>query len=491
MPTTCPACRSSRSISHTGRSRGRSASSRATRRRARSSSRRRCRRAAMNDVAVVGGGVIGLCVAEALARRGADVAVIEADRCGALASAGNGGWVTPGLCVPLSAPGTIGQALRWMLRPDSPLLVRPSLSPEFVRWSLAFARSTSERRYRSGSEALVSLGERTLEAFDALRDAGVRFEMHTDGLLFAALSLRHLDEELRVLEELQSHGYRGRLLTLDGAQARTLEPTLSAGVAGAILAADERHVRPESLTGGLVEHLNSGGATIFERARVTGLVPEAGTGTWRIELDDGADVRARRVVVAAGTASAKLLAALGVRLPVQGAKGYSVTDTEPALRPSRPVYLLESKVGVSPFDRGVRLAGTLELGSHDPALNPRRLAALDAAAERYLDGWQPSGWRRAWAGFRPTLPDGLPAIGPVAGLDGLFVATGHQMLGVTLAPATAEVLAPAVLDGSSSAELAPFSPDRFSRGQRTAREQRFHRGVSEPRDPEGAARART
>src|SRR3954451_5748432 len=146
----------------------------------------------MSDVAVIGGGVIGLCVAEQLKRRGAEVTVIEADRCGALASAGNGGWVTPGLCVPLSAPGTIGQALRWMLRPDSPLLVRPSLSPEFVRWSLAFARSTSERRYRAGLAALISLGERTLEAFDAFHAAVMRYDSLPVCLLYTPTTPRLL-----------------------------------------------------------------------------------------------------------------------------------------------------------------------------------------------------------------------------------------------------------------------------------------------------------
>src|SRR4051794_10443507 len=301
MPTTCPACRSSRSTSRTAETRRRSASTRTLRSRRRSSRHRR--RRPMRDVAVVGGGVIGLCVAEALSRRGAEVTVLEADRCGALASAGNGGWVTPGLCTPLSAPGTIGQALRWMLRPDSPLLVRPSLRPEFVRWSLAFARSTSERRYRAGLAALVPLGQRTLEAFDELRDAGVRFEMHADGLLFAATSLRHRDEELRVLSELQGFGYRGRLETLDGAQARALEPTLGDGVAGAIFAADERHVRPETLTAGLVEHLRAGGTRIWEHARAAAVIRE-GT-RWCVQLDDGEAVRAQRVVVATGTAAAK------------------------------------------------------------------------------------------------------------------------------------------------------------------------------------------
>jgi D-amino-acid dehydrogenase len=447
----------------------------------------------MSDVVVVGGGVIGLCVAEALQRRGAGVTVLDAGHCGAAASAGNGGWVTPGLCTPLSAPGTMGQALRWMLRPDSPLLLRPSVNPEFLRWSVDFARSTSVRRYRAGLAALVPLGERSLEAFDELRDAGVGFEMHADGLLFAATSLRHRDEELRVLRELHAYGYQGRLEVLDAGQARALEPTLGEAVAGAILAADERHVRPEQLTAGLAEHLRAAGTAIHEHTPVTGLWRDGLS--WRVELDGGDSVRARRVVVAAGTATATLLAPLGLRLPLQGAKGYSVTDAEPALRPARPLYLLEAKVGVSPFAGGVRLAGTLELGSSDPSLNRRRLAALDAAAVRYLDGWRPGGGRREWAGFRPTLPDGLPAIGPVAGHDGVFVATGHQMLGVTLAPATAKILAPAVLDGGRSLELAPFSPDRFGRGRHNGRaepEARFHRDVSSPAcDPADAARART
>jgi D-amino-acid dehydrogenase len=446
----------------------------------------------MSDVAVAGGGVIGLCVAEALQRRGAEVTVIEAGRCGALASSGNGGWVTPGLCIPLAAPGTVGQALRWMLRPDSPLLVRPTLSPEFLRWSLDFARSTSVRRYRAGLAALVPLGERSLDAFDELRDAGVHFEMHADGLLFVAQSLRHRDAEMRILSEQQAFGYRGRLQVLDGDAARALEPTLSDDVAGAILAADERHVRPETLTAGLVEHLRGNGTRIREHARATGLARERNG--WRVEVDGAADVRARRVVVATGTAASTLLAPLGLRLPLQGAKGYSVTDAEPALRPARPLYLVEAKVGVSPFAGGVRLAGTLELGSRDPGLNRRRVDALDAAADRYLAGWRPGGGRREWAGFRPALPDGLPAIGPVSGHDGLFVATGHQMLGVTLAPATAEALAPAVLDGEGLRALAPFSPDRFGgsarRNGHTPPEPRFERDVRTG-DPADAVRART
>jgi D-amino-acid dehydrogenase len=110
------------------------------------------------------------------------------------------------------------------------------------------------------------------------------------------------------------------------------------------------------------------------------------------------------------------------------------------------------------------LAGTLELGAKDLRLSGRRVASIDKAGRRYLREWPAGGARNAWAGFRPLLPDGLPAIGPVPGHDGLHVATGHGMLGVTLAPATAEVLAPAVLGAEPSLELAPFSIARFGMG---------------------------
>ena len=425
------------------------------------------------DVTILGGGAVGLCVAEALQRLGARTLLLDRGRVGAEASAGNAGWITPGISNPLPAPGTVAQALRWMLDPASPLLIRPTLRLGFPRWSYDFWRSTSRSRYSAGMAALVALGGRALAAYDSLRDAGIEFEMHADGLLFVAHTEHELDAELTALRDQRALGFSGRIEPLDAAAARDLEPALADGVVGGILAADERHVRPETLTAALAAHLRAHGSTVREHVRVDAIERD-GAG-WAVRIA-GEVVRSERVVVALGAATGRLLAPLGIRLPLEGAKGYSFTDPAPPVRPRRPLYLLESKVGVSPYDGALRFAGTLELGSRDVSLDQRRLHALDAAGTRYLKGWRANPGREGWAGLRPLLPDGLPAIGPVPGHDGLFVATGHAMLGITLAPATAEILAPAVLSGRTPLDLAPFSVARFD--NRAARNGAARRSIA-------------
>jgi D-amino-acid dehydrogenase len=173
-------------------------------------------------------------------------------------------------------------------------------------------------------------------------------------------------------------------------------------------------------------------------------------------------VIAQRVVVAAGLPTAGLLRRLGVRVPLMGARGYSVTVAGRGTPPRHALYLAEAKLGLSPFDGGVRIAGVFELGARKADVAPGAGERLLAAARPYLSGWQPQsdGPVEAWAGLRPATPDGLPLIGALPGLDGVYLATGHGMLGVTLAPATADLLAPLVLEDRAAPELAPFDPAR-------------------------------
>lgn len=417
------------------------------------------------DVAVVGGGVVGLCVAEALASHGASVLVLEAGRCGAGASAGNAGWVVPGLSNPVPAPGVVAKGLRWMLSPSGPLRLRPVLRPSFVRWLFEFWRSCAPRRYAAAIAATLVLSRRALSDFDVLAERLPRFEMHRRGVLIISRDETSLAAEVATLRQLQECGYAGQFQLLDRAATVAAEPALAADVAGGILAGDERHVRPEALTLALVERLRQQGVDLREAQAVRSIGHRRGT--WSLGCERG-EVSASRVVLAGGAATAGLLAPLGVRLPLQGAKGYSLTQTDPTLRLQRPLYLLDSKLAISPFDDALRLAGILELGTSDLGIGRGRVAAIKAAARRSFCTWSESGEWTSWAGLRPIVPDGLPVIGPVPGHDGLHLATAHSMLGVTLAPTTAAVLAPVILDGHPSPELAPFSVSRFSGRDRSA-----------------------
>ena len=410
-------------------------------------------------VAVVGGGVIGLCSAYALARRGAAVTVIDRDRCGASTSSGNAGWVTPGLAAPVPAPGVVRQALRWMLDPESPFLVRPRLDPAFLAWGIRFWRAGSATRHRAGLRATLDLARPTTELFDALEADGVDFEMHRDGLLYLVRSAGAVESWRAMYDELAALGFDGQVELLDRDGVRALEPGVAGSVEAGLIARLERHVRPESLMSGLRRALLGHGVRIEEGAEVTELI--ALRDGWRIRTAAGA-IDADRVVVAAGVWSRELLAPLGLRLPLEAAKGYSITAPAGGGGPRHPLYLTEIKVGVSPFEGAVRLAGTLELAGLDLGVDHRRVRALARHTGDYLDGLDLDGGAVEWAGLRPLVADGLPVIGAVPGRPGLFVATGHHMLGITLGPATGEALAPLVLGDRLVDELVPLSPARFA-----------------------------
>lgn len=412
-------------------------------------------------VAVVGAGVVGLACAWELRRRGADVVVLERAGVGGGASHGNTGWVTPSLTYPLPAPGMVREGLRQLLTGREAFVLRPSLDPAFVRWLWSFRRNCTSARFDSGIRALLALNRRTLQLFDAYRDAGVAFEMHTAGLVVAARTPGGLDLYRRTFQRLRELGYEGGSIDeLDAAALAALEPALDPARVGAGLHARvDRFVRPEQLTAGLAERLRADGVEIYEGCELRTLARS--DGGWALETTSG-PVAAQRLVVAAGLPTAPLLRRLGVRVPLMGARGYSVTVAGRGTPPRHALYLAEAKLGLSPFDDGVRVAGVFELGASNDDVSPAVGERLLAAARPYLAGWQPDpdGPVEAWAGLRPATPDGLPLIGALPGLDDIYLATGHGMLGVTLAPATADLLAPLVLEGRAAPELTPFDPAR-------------------------------
>lgn len=412
------------------------------------------------SVVVVGGGVVGLACAFELHRSGADVVVLERGKLGGGVSGGNTGWVVPSMTSPLPAPGMVREGLRQLATRGDAFVLRPSPDPSFVRWLWQFRRSCAPARFDAGVRALLALNRRTLELFDEYR-AEIRFEMHATGLVIAARSVQGLHHFRALFRRLRELGYDGgEANELDRDALAELEPALDRqAVAAGLHARVDRYVRPEDLVAGLAERLRSDGVPVIEDSELLALDRQGSE--WRLSTTKGPRA-AERVVVAAGLETDRLLRDLKSGLRMQPARGYSVTLVGSGTPPRHALYLAEARLGLSPYEHAVRIAGVFELGAKRSEAPRRAGEKLLAAARPYLAGWRPDaeGPVRTWAGLRPMTADGLPAIGQLPGSPGLFVAAGHGMLGVTLAPATASLLAPLVLEGRAAPELAPFDPGR-------------------------------
>jgi D-amino-acid dehydrogenase len=358
----------------------------------------------------------------------------------------------------MPAPGIGLSSLTWLLKRDSPLHISPAALPELAGFLRSFWRHCNEADYLSGQKAVGTLGRSTMSLFDELEQEGTAFEMHRDGLVFVFRDPDTLPQVVEDLENMTPFGYE-LPNPLSPAELRELEPALSEEVAGGLYVPQERHVRPESLNQGLLHRVREMGVDVQTHTEVNGASRDNGRLT-AVETRDGS-IEADHFVIAAGAWTALLGKAFGYSVPVQAGKGYSITFEHPTVQVHHPLYLGEVKVGVTPFDGSLRIAGTMELSGINERLDRRRVEAIRRNAEQYLPGVSQSGAGEEWVGMRPLTPDGLPLIGRVPGADNSYMATGHAMLGMTLAPATAAVIGELIMSGGSSLDITPFDPARF------------------------------
>jgi len=421
------------------------------------------------SVAVVGAGVVGVCSAYFLAKRGASVTVLERDEVGRGASFGNAGAITPGH-VPINKPGRVRQALRSLNRPANPLYVAPRWDPALARWLWDFARHCTAAHLEASMDVVGPLGHASMSLFDRLvAEEALSCSYRREGYFEVYRTERGLAAGLEDAELLRRHGYESAALS--AAELRDHEPALADGTVGGLRYPEGATVDPYRFVVELAERARRLGACIRTGALVKSVVVGGGR-VEAVELADGEMVAADVVVLAAGAHTARLMRPLGLRLPLQPAKGYH-RDFDaggggvPAVRTG--CILGEASVFCADLGGFVRLAGTLEFSGFDERMRRARLEQLTLAARRFLRGMGDAAPTSEWCGLRPCLPDGLPAIGPAPGIAGLFVATGHAMMGLTLGPVTGRLVAEWVLDGTPGIDLEALRVGRFQARSARAR----------------------
>ncbi len=416
-----------------------------------------------DHIAVVGAGVVGAACARELALRGRSVTVLDAGEIASACSLGNAGLISLGHA-PIPRPGVVMQALRWMFDSESPLYIAPRLDPALLAWLWRFRAACSPEAFRKNMKALCDLCIGSRELFDRIAaEAPEPFFYRNQGYYEVFMTEEHLESAHEIAAAAEPHGFEHHVI--DGATLRGREPALSSDLVGAIEWPRSAIADPYAFTKSLVAQAERGGAVFRERAPVRAIEVEGGR-VRALALDSGERVEADAVILAAGVWSAKLARPLRLHLPLQPARGYhrDVPPPDPPL--STGCVFGEANMVATPMGDRLRLAGTLEFSGFTDKMRRNRLEMLTQSARRYLatsNGALDAAPMSEWAGPRPCLPDGLPAIGPSRRAEGFYVATGHAMLGLSHAPTTAQRLADLILEGATGIDMTPFDPDRFSR----------------------------
>lgn len=409
---------------------------------------------------VVGGGPVGACCALELARAGARTVLLERENrvCPPVSGAhANCGLLVPSDVTPLAAPGVLGQGLRWMLDASSPFYIAPRLSPALTRWLWLFRAACSEERVQAAAPVLRALHVASARLHDELAvEDGERWRFHHGGELQVYETAAGLEAAAADVTRARALGARVDEVTV--AAARRMFPGLRCELAGAFFFPDDGHLDPMLFTRAVAGLAEDAGAEVVPGAEALSLEPAADgvrvltTRGWR---------SAAQVVLAAGAWTPSLTRGLGLCLPVEPAKGYSVDVDRPPDFPELPLYLGDAHVVLTPLGDALRLGSTLELSGWDMTVRPARVAYLRAGGERAVGVPADGPVRQLWRGPRPVTPDGLPVIGRVPRRERVILATGHCMLGLSLGPVTGRLVAELAGGRRPSVDLAALSPARW------------------------------
>ncbi len=416
----------------------------------------------MKHIAIIGGGVIGLSTAWYCQQSGHRVTVIDRkpsqrDGC----SFGNAGMLVPSHIIPLAAPGMIQLGLKWMWNPESPFYIRPRVSWELLSWLWKFKRACTKAHVERAAPLLRDLHLRSRELSEKLEsELPGGFGLQTRGLLMLCKTAAGLDEESSVAKRAVQLGVPAQILDAEATAA--LDPGVQMDVLGSVYYPQDCHLSPNRLMEILQSQLAAGGCTFLWSTESTGFAKK-GLTIDAVKTGQG-DIEADEFVICGGVWSTAVGRELGLSLLMQAGKGYSVTLSNPVELPNLCSLLHEARVAVTPIGSTLRVGGTMEMAGADESITASRVRGIITAFPKYFPAFKAVDFEGlgAWSGLRPCSPDGLPYLGRSGKVPNLIVATGHAMMGISLAMVTGEIVADIVDEKPTGIEnIHLLSPDRF------------------------------
>jgi D-amino-acid dehydrogenase len=409
-------------------------------------------------ITILGAGVIGLSTALYCARRGMQVTIIDQkprqrDGC----SFGNAGMIVPSHFIPLAAPGMVALGLKWMWNPESPFYIKPRLDLDLMSWGLHFWKAATKARVEAAAPVLRDFSLLSRQCYEEI---GLNFGLVKKGLLMLCKKQQTLDEEAHMAEMANQLGIPAQVL--DAKATATLDPAVTMDICGSVFFPKDCHLAPGSFIFGVEAELLRLGVTFLWETEVRGFEVEGGA--LRAVKTSKGQVEGQEVVLCSGVWSAELAKELGLKLPMQAGKGYSLTLANPKQLPELCSICTEARLAVTPMEGALRVGGTMEMAGIDESITQRRVRGITRAFPQYFPAFEEKDFAevKPWSGLRPVSPDGMPYIGRTQRWKNLTVATGHAMMGLSLAPATGKIVCELLSAEKSPLALDLMSPDRFA-----------------------------
>lgn len=412
------------------------------------------------EVSIVGGGIIGLCTAYYLQKDGHQVTVIERGNLTDGCSFGNLGYVSPSHFLPLATPGIVAQGIKWMFDASSPFYIKPRLNLDLMRWGLAFYNSANQKTLDANAPHMNHLIQLSRQLIvDLKREIGDNFDLTENGCWMLYKNQKTGDHEKHLADIATSFGLQ--TVVCNAQQVQEREKEVEVNVAGGVLYVDDCYIEPAKLMHALHNTLKIKGVIFKLNTTVTGF--EVQGNKVKAVLTPNESIKTDEIVIANGSWLPETARLLGQKILLEAGKGYSFSYQNLSNNLTLPSILVDDRVATTPYNRMLRIGGTMEISGHSTQKLPKRIRAIYDAFQRYYPGIEiaPPDPATTWYGYRPVTPDGVPYIGGHDAFENVYIAGGHAMLGVTAATGTGQLMAQLIGKTQTSIDIQAFNPNRF------------------------------